>query len=126
MRPLTIARWSDVPDREPVGALVGNVDLVIVRYDDEHSVLYGRCDHRGALLADGTVRGDDLVCGVHGWDYGFRTGISAYDNDERLQKFSSWVDVLARAVGGAGRSRSTSFRRRRSRGSDGWHPAART
>jgi methylamine---glutamate N-methyltransferase subunit C len=92
MRPHPIARWSDVPDREPVGALVGNVDLVIVRYDDEHSVLYGRCDHRGALLADGSVRGDDLVCGVHGWDYGFRTGISAYDNDERLAKFASWLD----------------------------------
>ncbi len=92
MRPLPIARWSEVPDREPVGALVGNVDLVIVRYDDEHSVLYGRCDHRGALLADGTVRGDDLVCGVHGWDYGFRTGISAYNNDERLPKFTSWIE----------------------------------
>jgi glutamate synthase domain-containing protein 2 len=92
MRPHPIARWSDVADRQPVAALVGNVDLVIVRYDDEHSVLYGRCDHRGALLADGTVRGDDLVCGVHGWDYGFRTGISSYDNAERLQKFTSWVD----------------------------------
>ena len=92
MRPLAIAPWNDVPDREPVGALVGNVDLVIVRYDDEHSVLYGRCDHRGALLADGSVRGDDLVCGVHGWDYGFRTGISAYNNDERLPKFTSWIE----------------------------------
>jgi len=92
MHALPIARWSHVPDREPVGALVGNVDLVIVRYDDEHSVLYGRCDHRGALLADGTVRGDDLVCGVHSWDYGFRTGISSYDNDERLAKFTSWID----------------------------------
>lgn len=57
MRPLPIAQWSDVPDREPMGALVGNVDLVIVRYDDEHSVLLGRCGHRGALLADGSVRG---------------------------------------------------------------------
>ncbi len=104
MRPLPIARWSDVPDREPVGALVGNVDLVIVRFDDEHSVLYGRCDHRGALLADGTVRGDDLVCGVHGWDYGIRTGISSYNNDERLAKFTF-----------VGRRRPGDGRRRRDR-----------
>ena len=77
MRPLPIARWSDVPDREPVGALVGNVDLVIVRFDDEHSVLFGRCLTTAARCwPTATVRGDDLVCGVHGWDYGIRTGIS--------------------------------------------------
>lgn len=92
MQPLSLATWDDVPDREPVGALVSNVDLVIVRWDDNHSVLYGRCLHRGALMADGHVSGDDLICGVHGWDYGFRTGISAYNNDERLPKFSSWID----------------------------------
>ncbi len=92
MQPFAIARWDDVADRQPIGALVGNVDLVIVRYDDEHSVLHGRCQHRGALLADGSIVGDDLVCGLHGWDYGYRTGISAYNNDEWLQKFTSWIE----------------------------------
>ncbi len=92
MQPLSIATWNEVPDREPVGALVSNVDLVIVRWDDNHSVLYGRCLHRGAMMADGHVRGDDLICGLHGWDYGFRTGISAYNNDERLHRFASWIE----------------------------------
>jgi glutamate synthase domain-containing protein 2 len=92
MQPLALARWDEIADRQPVGALVSNVDLVIVRYDDEHSVLHGRCQHRGALLADGSISGDNLMCGVHGWDYGFRTGISVYNNDERLHKFTSWVD----------------------------------
>ena len=55
-------------------------------------MLYGRCLHRGALLADGFVRDDDLICGVHNWDYRFRTGVSAYANEERLHKFSSWVE----------------------------------
>ena len=50
--PVAIATWSQIPDRVPVGVLVGNVDLVIVRYDDDVSVLYGRCLHRGAMLAD--------------------------------------------------------------------------
>ena len=92
MQPVKIATWSEIPDREPVGALIGNVDLVIVRFDDNHSVMYGRCLHRGAQLADGHVRGDDLVCGLHNWDYGFRTGISRYNNSERLHKFGSWVE----------------------------------
>ncbi len=95
MTPLTIARWSELGNRSPFGALVGNVDLVVVRDGDEHSVLYGRCLHRGALLADGTVRGSDLVCGLHGWDYAFRTGVSAYDNAQQLHRFTSWVDEAA-------------------------------
>ena len=56
MQPLAIARWDEIEDRVPVGALVSNVDLVIVRYDEDHSVLHGRCQHRGALLADGSDR----------------------------------------------------------------------
>ncbi len=92
MSSIPIATWSDVPDRSPVGALVDGVDLVVVRSGDEVSVLYGRCLHRGALMADGRVEGDDLICGLHGWDYRFETGISAYDNAQRLHRFSSWVD----------------------------------
>ena len=92
MRKHKVAVWSDLSDRVPTHALVGNVDLVLVRSDDQLSVLYGRCLHRGALLADGSVVGDDLVCGVHGWDFRVDTGISAYNRQEVLHKFNSWVD----------------------------------
>ena len=92
MNALKVATWSELEDRTPLGALVSNVDLVIVRFDDNHSVLYGRCLHRGALMSDGTIQGDNLVCGLHGWDYVFHTGVSSYDNNERLAKFSSWID----------------------------------
>ncbi len=92
MQAVKIATWSEVPDREPIGAHVDGVDLVVVRFDDNHSVLYGRCLHRGALMADGHIDGDNLICGLHGWDYVFHTGVSSYDNKERLAKFASWVE----------------------------------
>lgn len=87
-----IATWSEVPDRMPIGATVDGIDLVIIRRDDEHSVLYGRCLHRGALLADGKIVGNDLICGLHGWDYRIETGVSAYNNAEVLEKFTSHVE----------------------------------
>jgi len=99
--PVTIAHLSDVPDRSPVGALVGTVDLVIMRTGDEIAVLYGRCLHRGALMSDGHVTSQDLICGVHGWDYRITTSISAYNNDERLPVFSSWIqgdDIIVDAA----------------------------
>jgi glutamate synthase domain-containing protein 2 len=90
--PTSIAQWSTLEDRTPAYALVANVDLVVIRYDDTVSVLYGRCHHRGALLADGSIQGDDLICGVHQWDYRYDSGVSAYNNTESLQKFPAVVD----------------------------------
>jgi glutamate synthase domain-containing protein 2/nitrite reductase/ring-hydroxylating ferredoxin subunit len=92
MTKTAIAQWDDLEDRKPAHALVSGVDLVIVRYDDSVSVLYGRCLHRGALMADGHVSGHNLICGVHNWDYRIDTGISEYDNSEVLAKFNAWVD----------------------------------
>ncbi len=93
-----VASWSDLPDRQPCYALVANVDLAVVRFGREVSVLYGRCRHRDALMADGRVDGDDLICGVHGWDYQFRTGVSSYNPEERLPRFRAWIDPEQDAV----------------------------
>ena len=92
MRKQVVARWKDLQDRVPAGALIENVDLVVIRYDDEVTVLYGRCLHRGALLADGHVDGENLICGVHDWDYRLSTGVSEYNNAERLPKFQGWIE----------------------------------
>ena len=64
---IAVATWSALEDRVPVYALAPSTDRVVVRSDDRVSVLYGRCLHRGALMADGRVDGDHLICGVHGW-----------------------------------------------------------
>jgi len=92
MKPKIIANWNEVADRTPTYALVSGVDLVVIRYDNNVSVLYGRCLHRGALMSDGYISGDNIVCGVHDWDYRYDTGISEYDNDEVLTKFTAWVE----------------------------------
>lgn len=98
-RPVAIATWSELDDRKPAHARVANVDLVVTRYDDNVSVLYGRCLHRGALLSDGFVDGHNLICGLHNWDYRLDTGVSEYNNEEFLEAFRAdikdgkvWVD----------------------------------
>ncbi|MCB0193397.1 MAG: alpha-hydroxy-acid oxidizing protein [Anaerolineae bacterium] len=93
-----IATWSELKDRQPTYALVADVDLVIVRYDDNVSVLYGRCQHRGALMADGFIDGHNIICGVHNWDYRYDTGVSEYNNTEILHKFSAWIAPDADAL----------------------------
>jgi len=92
VKKIAIKQWTQLEDRVPAYALVADVDLVVVRIDDEVTVLYGRCAHRGALMADGYVDGDNLICGVHHWDYRLDTGISEYNNSEALAKFSAWIE----------------------------------
>lgn len=92
MNKVAVAELAELSDRAPAYALVGNVDLVVVRYGEKVSVMYGRCLHRGALLADGFVDGDNLICGVHNWDYRIDSGVSEYNNAEVLPKFAAWIE----------------------------------
>jgi len=91
-KPIKISQLSILEDKKPVHALVNNLDLVILKYDDNISVFYGRCLHRGALMADGHVEGHNLICGVHGWDYRYDTGVSEYNNSEALYKFKAKIE----------------------------------
>lgn len=91
-QPARVATLSGLTDRQPAYALVGEVDLVVIRVDADVRVFYGRCLHRGALMSDGHVDGHNLICGVHGWDYRLDTGVSEYANNEALHRFTAWID----------------------------------
>ena len=91
IEPIVVAKYSELGDRKPFGVSVHGMELVVIRMDDEVSVLAGRCLHRGARLADGHVDGDDLICSLHGWDYRAASGVSAYDPSERLHSYDTEV-----------------------------------
>ncbi len=91
-KPVVIAQVSTLENKQPEHALVNGLDLVIVKFDEDISVLYGRCLHRGALMSDGHVDGHNLICGVHGWDYRVDSGVSEYNNKEVLHKFSTKIE----------------------------------
>ncbi len=50
MKKAKVADWDNLEPLTPAYALVANVDLVVIRSpgEDEATVLYGRCLHRGA------------------------------------------------------------------------------
>ncbi|MCU7938047.1 MAG: alpha-hydroxy-acid oxidizing protein [gamma proteobacterium symbiont of Bathyaustriella thionipta] len=94
MKKCVVALWSELKPLTPTYALVANVDLVVIRSEnnDEVSVLYGRCLHRGALMSDGHIDGENLICGLHNWDYSYKTGVSSYNPSERLHRFNAWIE----------------------------------
>ena len=94
MKQEQIAYLDDLEPLKPNRVTVGGIDLVIVRWEkgENVSVLYGSCIHRGALLSDGCIEGENLICGLHGWDYRYRSGVSQYNNSERLERFIAWIE----------------------------------
>ena len=96
MNKYKLCTLSELQEKTPEHKLVHGLDLVAIKFDNQVSVLYGRCLHRGALMSDGYVEGQNLICGVHGWDYRYDTGVSDYNNEEALHKFTTLIedDVL--------------------------------
>ena len=84
---MKLADLSDLPDSVPFAVTVAGVDIVLIRRGDAVTALHGRCAHRGALLADGHVEGNTVVCGVHGWRYDVDTGISPINPSVALATF---------------------------------------
>ena len=65
MKYVRVIELEKLKDRTPTQSHISGLDLVVIRYDENVSVLYGRCQHRGALMADGHIDGDNLICGSH-------------------------------------------------------------
>lgn len=88
---LRVASLDDLVDGRPHPVVVSGVDVVLIRRGEDVSALSGRCAHRGALLSDGHLEGDHLVCGLHGWRYDSATGVSPVNPAVALTKFSAWI-----------------------------------
>lgn len=90
-RRVLVARLDALEPNQPAYALVANVDLVVIRVGDDVKVMYGRCQHRGALMSDGSVANGRLICGLHGSTYSLYTGINLVYPGSDLAQFKSWV-----------------------------------
>lgn len=89
---ISIAHWDKLEDRCPSHAKIEDIDLVVIRWDDQVSVLYGRCLHEGALLSEGKIDGDNLVCKRHGWFYPFVKEIYEHGKEESVPRFPAWIE----------------------------------
>ena len=96
MQAHSLISWSSLKPLQPAYALAANVDLVVLRLEDDDAeqvvVMYGRCQHRGALMSDAHIQGDKIVCGLHGSHYIYKTGINPRYLNKNLQKFKAWVE----------------------------------
>ena len=65
---------DDLPSGATRTAALGGFALLICRTGDEYFAVENKCPHTGALLTRGRIRGDSIVCPVHGARFLLRDG----------------------------------------------------
>src|SRR5439155_22153056 len=58
----------------PHAVSAGGHDLILLRSGGGPRVYQGRCPHQGALLGEGELDGNTLVCRNHRWRFDATTG----------------------------------------------------
>ncbi len=69
-----VARIEELSGPGPHAVSAGDVDLVVVARGETFKAYEGRCPHRGALLGEGELHEDVLVCRNHRWRFDVATG----------------------------------------------------
>lgn len=70
-----VARVGDIVDEGPHALDAGGIALVALRTaKGTLKVFEGRCPHQGALLGEGDIEGNALVCRNHRWKFDRETG----------------------------------------------------
>ena len=91
---VTVIKLEELPAGRPVTVRVNERDLALAACGQGGTphALDNRCPHRGGQLGDGTIRGDDIVCPLHGYDYDLHTGISRFAPMERVEVYPVRID----------------------------------
>ncbi len=69
-----VAKASELVADRPCPAAADGVELVLVQSASGLRAYEARCPHRGTLLSEGDIVGDELVCRAHGWRFDLTTG----------------------------------------------------
>ncbi len=65
---------SALQDRRPTRVVVDDTPVLLLRDGEELFAIHDRCSHRGCWLSEGSLEGDEIVCGCHGSRFDRRDG----------------------------------------------------
>ena len=88
-----IAPVSALPPGEVMEAIVDGHPYAICNAGGEIHCLDGECPCTGGPLSQGAIRHELLVCPWHGWRFDYKTGVCAYDDSIKLDKFAVQIEA---------------------------------
>jgi len=82
-----VAAWGEEITRKPLRRIFLDEPVVMYRRQDGAAVaMSDRCVHRAYPLSRGTIEGDSIVCGYHGFKFGSDGGCTWVPGQENVPK----------------------------------------
>jgi nitrite reductase/ring-hydroxylating ferredoxin subunit len=88
-----ICKSSDIPENSMRAFPVEKTDVLVVRHDGVLFACNNSCPHRGASLSKGEVKGDNIICYMHGYEFNIFTGKLV--NMKSWKRDSRWMEQTA-------------------------------
>lgn len=72
---------------------VEKTDVLVVRHNGVLFACNNSCPHRGASLSKGEIKGDNIICYMHGYEFNIFTGKLV--NMKSWKRDSRWMEQTA-------------------------------
>lgn len=84
---LKVSSLGELPPGTVKEVELDGENYAICNVDGTLHCLEGICPHAGGPLGQGTVRGNNLVCPLHEYEFDLRTGLNDMDEDLQVKTF---------------------------------------
>ena len=88
-----ICKSSDIPEKSMRAFPVDKTDVLLLRHNGVLFACNNSCPHRGASLSKGEIKGDNIICYMHGYEFDIFTGKLV--NMKSWKRDSRWMEQTA-------------------------------
>lgn len=88
-----ICKSCDIPENSMRAFPVEKTDVLVVRHNGVLFACNNSCPHRGASLSKGEIKGDNIICYMHGYEFNIFTGKLV--NMKSWKRDSRWMEQTA-------------------------------
>lgn len=85
-----ICKSSDIQENSMRAFYIGKTDVLVGRHKNILFSCNNSCPHRGASLSKGEIKGDNIVCYMHGYEFNVFNGKLV--NMKSWKKESQWME----------------------------------
>jgi nitrite reductase (NADH) small subunit len=84
---IPVAKISEIPLGSGKLIEIGNVEIALFRLGENVYATSNVCPHQGGPLAEGMVRGEQVVCPWHQWQFNIKDGTSPLNPKLKIKTY---------------------------------------
>lgn len=90
--PVKVASVSEIAPGTSKAVTVNGNEIALFNLDGTFYALDNACPHAGGPLAEGEIKGENVVCGWHGWQFSIKTGTMVLNPRARVSTYPVKVE----------------------------------